>query len=129
MFSILTSKIFGATSLFLVVALVFIVVSYEGKVGTYQSQLEKADKKISGLQADTTTLRGNNLKLDNGLAQCNKSIDTMALTARTVSANSAAAVQAAQRGRKATTDRIETIRLMPVNTCADVKSVLKQGAK
>lgn len=129
MFSILTSKIFGAASLVLLAALAFVVISYEGKVGAYQDQLEKADGIIVGLRADITTLRGNNFKLETGLNQCNKSVETMALTARTVSANSAAAVQAAQRGRKATTDRIETIKLMPVNTCADVKSVLKQGAQ
>lgn len=129
MFSVLTSKIFGGVAAGLAVILAVTVIGYEGKIGVYQNQLEKADGQITGLQADVAALRSNNAQLDAGVKQCNASIDALASVAKVVSNNGAVAVKAAQANRSEVTERIETIRVTPVNTCDDVKALLKQGAK
>jgi hypothetical protein len=127
MFSVLTSKLFAGAAGLLLVSLGLTIFTYEAKLGVYQTQLNKADEKISGLQADATTLRGNNLALDVGLAQCNASVEQFASVAKAVATNSAAAVKAAQAKRPETAERIDKVKQTPVNTCDDVKALLKNG--
>ena len=129
MFSVLTSKIFGGVAVALAAALAFTVITYEAKIGVYNNQLRKADGQITGLQADVAALRSNNAQLDAGVKQCNASIDALASVAKVVSNNGAVAVKAAQANRSEVTERIETIKLTPVNTCDDVKALLKKGGQ
>lgn len=128
MFSVLTSKLFGGAAIALAVALAFTVGMYEAKVDVYAGELGKADDKIDGLQSDIAALRLNNASLDSGLKQCNTSVDQLASVASAVNRNSAAALAAATAGRGKVVERIQIIKQMPTNSCADVTAILKQGA-
>lgn len=128
MFSVLTSKIFAGTSAFLLLALGYSVLSYELTVRSQKRQLERAEALNAQLSSDLMTARANVQSLRTGLNTCNASVEATERLSKKVEEIGTAAVKAVQNMRPSVQSRIETISKVPVNTCDDVKAVLKMGA-
>lgn len=129
LFSTLTSKIFGATSLALLLALGALWIGKNIEVNGVQKKLDVANSTIAQNGVDLLILRGNNAGLTQGLNVCNTSVDQYKDVVDKLSKAGMAALAEIQKNAANVNAKIKSIDAMPAKTCADAAAILSAGAK
>lgn len=135
MFSVLSSKIFGGTTLVLMAALAFILVS-KNAVISHQDKLINDPKtgyvaRLAAAEANVTTLKQNQGALEQGVATCGDSVRAAADAANRAANVGLQALAAV----KSQTSAIARLQAMPTNgatpaeQCAQADAILLEGAK
>lgn len=125
MFSQLTSKIYGALAILLVLIVIYLVIVNL----TLKDNTKNLGDEIKTLVADKNTLKNNNVVLEQGIAQCNASIENYKTTVDTLTKAGEVAMAATITMRKTVDARLAAIDKMPAQTCADADAILIQGAQ
>jgi len=126
MFSILTSKIFGGLALGLALALAFAVWSGDRRETKMQVTIDKHVSVNAALRRDVATLTANGVIVEQGLAQCNASVDAAARAANIVAKAGESAVRAVQKaGGAAAAKGVAAVQAMPAATCEDAEAILR----
>jgi hypothetical protein len=129
MFSVLTSKLFGAASVGLAIAFVAMLLLKNGEISSLNKRLAAADKTIAAQSVDILTLRGNQRGLEQGVAACNSSVDAYKGVVEKIAEAGRAALAEVQKGSTVLNNRIKAIDAMPANSCDDAAAILKAGVR
>lgn len=124
MFSVLTSKIFGGTT----IALLLVVTAMGWKLHSRDNTIAKLEKTVSDQKVEIATFKGNVASLDAGLKVCNASVDNAKAIADQVAAAGKAALAEVRKNAVALDKRINAIDAMPASTCGDAEAILRAGA-
>lgn len=135
MFSILTSKIFGGTTVLLAIALAAIWISKDAVISHQDKRLAQKDVTISDLRQDLATARGNADKFELGMKQCNESAATAAQQAANVAEAGRKALEAVRKAAEASAqasikrlDQLPRDGTTPAQVCSQADAILLQGA-
>lgn len=135
MFSSLSSKVFGATSVGLALLLVFVTLSKNAQIDDLKETVEKHEKTLKIQREDLATLAANELTLKGALKQCSESVARTAQVAASVARSGQAAVEQVRAAtEKSTAQAISRLQNMPrdakapLDLCAQADAILQQGA-
>lgn len=93
MFSVLTSKIYGAAAVALTLTLALVILTKNSTISSLQDLIKEQAETIALQRQDIQTLVGNADKLEFGLTQCNAGVRATAEAATRVASAGAAAVE------------------------------------
>lgn len=127
LFSSLTSKIFGASSIALLLALGVLWASDSLKINALKRDLATANGTIASQRVDLATLRGNQAGLIAGVNACNTSVDSYKDVVEKLAAAGTAALNEVKKGNTALNHRLGVIDKMPAASCEDALGILKAG--
>ena len=126
MFSILTSKIFGGLALGLAFTLAFVIWSGDRREAKLETAIAKQDKVIKRLGDEILVLASNATALEQGLGQCNASVDAAARAATAIGRAGVNAVATVQKAGQASSARAaKAVQAMPAATCEDAEAILR----
>lgn len=129
MFSVLTSKIFGAASLVLLAALASLYLWMSGQISSLEKQIVKKDATIEVLRTNNTTLKANQGTLETAVNACNTSVKNSAAVAKQAADNGLALLAEVRKGAARTSSAISNLEAMPTQTCEDAEAILRAGAQ
>lgn len=129
LFSSLTSKIFGATTLLMMIAFGLLLISKNSVIASQEKMIVAQDTQISNLKVDLSTARSNEATLNAGLSQCNASAQNAAQVANVVAKAGVDAVAQAQKAQADVAKQVARINALPAANDQDVDRILLEGAK
>lgn len=122
----ITSKIFGAAIVALLISNVASCVSGDITINKIKKQLTDAKAKIDQQTATIGTLRSNATTLESSLKTCNENVQKTADVANSVAKAGVAALQQVQQAGKSVDRKVASIDKMPKETCEDAFNILKK---
>lgn len=129
LFSAVTSKIFGATTVLLLLALPLLWVIKAEQIKQVQKQLDAANATIARNVVDLNTLRGNNTGLEQGLAACNTSVDSYKDVVNKLAKAGEAALAEVRKNAAGVNAKLSALDKLPAKTCGDAAAILAAGGK
>jgi translation initiation factor 2B subunit (eIF-2B alpha/beta/delta family) len=136
MFSVLTSKIFGGTTVALALALVGVTISKNNEIRSQAKIIKEMEAALKLQREELATLAANELSLKAAVKQCSDSVAQTAQVAQKVARSGQAAVeQVRSAGERATARAISRLQAMPrdaidpADLCAQADAILQQGAR
>lgn len=129
MFSVLSSKIFGGTTLLMVAAFALLLISKNAVINSQNRQIRDLISQTSSLRSNLNICRGNEANLEGQLTGQNAKVKAAADAANMVAKAGVAAVAQAQKAGAGVAAQVARINALPEATCADVDNILLEGAK
>jgi uncharacterized protein YlxW (UPF0749 family) len=129
MFSPLTSKIFGATTLGLMIAMMIIIFVDAQRAANLEEKIAQRDEVIKDLRLESSTLKTNQATLEQAVTQCSASVALTASKANEAANAGVAALNEARKNVGRVTSAIEAIEAMPAQSCAEAEAILRTGGR
>lgn len=129
MFSVLSSKLFGATSVALLALLAYVLVTKNTEISLQSKTIAEQNGTIKTLRENNATLKLNMGTLELAVNQCSAGVANAANAANAAARAGTAAASAAQSSRAETNRAVEALQALPRATCQDAEAILRQGAE